>query len=127
MKPDSRLGESRVRLATFLEPILARLGREERRRWGAFWIRGLLMEGGRKTAAGIANRYGAEVQALQQFVNQSPWDWRPVREALVKLSVSMLSPVCGWVIDDTGFPKKGTHSVGVARHYSGTLGTARSV
>ncbi|MDP2859438.1 MAG: IS701 family transposase [Bacillota bacterium] len=122
MSSNAYLEESRARLEAFVKPILAKLGREERRRWGAFWIQGLLMEGGRKTAAGIANRHGADAQALQQFVNQSPWDWRPLRKALAELSVESLSSRCGWILDDTGFPKKGTHSVGVTRQYSGTLG-----
>lgn len=116
------LRECRHRLGSFLEPILARLGREERRRWGAFYVQAVLMEGGRKTAAGMAARYGGNEQALQQFLSQSPWEWRPVRAALAEAVLPYLSPRCGWVVDDTGFPKKGTHSVGVHRQYSGTLG-----
>ena len=72
----SELMEARGRLESFLEPLLPLLGRSERRRWGVFYVRGLLLEGGRKTAAGMAIRYGGDVQALQQFLNQSPWDWR---------------------------------------------------
>ena len=112
----------RDRLIGFLLPVLARTGRSERRKWGAFWVQGLLMEGGRKTAAGIASRNGGDAQALQQFVNQSPWDWAPVRAVLAENCVARMSTRCAWVIDDTGFPKKGDKSVGVARQYSGTLG-----
>jgi SRSO17 transposase len=60
-------------------------------------------------------------QCLQQFVNQSPWDEVAVRRALAKRMSGELAPE-GWVIDDTGFPKFGKMSVGVARQYSGALG-----
>jgi SRSO17 transposase len=118
----SELIEARGRLESFLEPLLPLLGRSERRRWGVFYVQGLLLEGGRKTAAGMAVRYGGDVQALQQFLNQSPWDWRVVRQALAQQMVALTSPRGAWILDDTGFPKKGKHSVAVARQYSGTLG-----
>jgi SRSO17 transposase len=59
---------ARGRLEAFVDPLLPLLGRVERRRWGAFYVQGLLLEGGRKTAAGMAARYGGDEQALQQFV-----------------------------------------------------------
>ena len=113
----------RARLAQFLEEMLSGLGRKERRRWGAVYVRGLLATSERKTAAGIATQPpDGEVQALQQFVGQSPWDWERVRAQLAQRMVRELQPVAAWVVDDSGFRKKGTHSVGVARQYSGTLG-----
>ncbi len=114
--------EARGRLEAFLEPLLPLLGRSERCRWGAFYVQGLLLEGGRKTAAGMAARFAGNVQAVQQFVNQSPWDWLAVRRALAQTMVKQTPGGGAWILDDTGFPKKGAHSVGVARQYSGTLG-----
>lgn len=114
--------EARYRLEAFAEPLLTLLGRSERRRWGALYLHGLLLEGGRKTAAGIARRLAGDEQALQQLLSQSPWESEPLRRDLARKMVDFLSPRCGWIVDDTGFPKKGRHSVGVARQYSGTLG-----
>jgi len=125
MKRDELI-EARGRLEAFLTPLLPLLGRAERRRWGAFYIQGALLEGGRKTAAKMAVHYGGEVQALQQFVNQSPWEWRALRQALAQQMLAATGPGGAWVLDDTGFPKKGQHSVGVARQYSGTLGKVGS-
>jgi SRSO17 transposase len=78
------LVEARARLESFLEPLLHLMGRRERRRWGAFYVQDLLLEGGRKTAAGMAERYGGNEQAFQQFVSQSSWDWMPVRRELAR-------------------------------------------
>jgi SRSO17 transposase len=70
----------------------------------------------------MAARLGeVHYQALHHVVAISPWDWRPVRRRLAELLCAALQPTA-WVVDDTGFPKDGTHSVGVQRQYSGTLG-----
>jgi len=117
------IDQSRKRLEEFLSGLLTPLGRSERRHWGRVYIRGLLMEGERKSIEPMAARIPeGNVQALQQFIGQSPWDWVPVRQLLAKRMVSEISPPAAWIVDDTGFPKQGKHSVGVARQYSGTLG-----
>lgn len=120
---DAQLRTERGRLARFLAETLSGLGRTERQRWGEVYVRGLLSSVERKTSARLAQRLpDGDEQALQQFVGQSPWAWEPVRERLAQQTIKELEPVAAWVIDDTGFPKKGDHSVGVARQYSGTLG-----
>jgi SRSO17 transposase len=58
---------------------------------------------------------------LQQFVSSSTWPVEAVRERLATRAVAAIGPDA-WVVDDTGFPKFGTASPGVARQYSGTLG-----
>lgn len=116
-------GAQRERLKGFLKEMLVPLGRAERRRWGGVYVRGLLATGGRKATASMAARVSdGNVQAMQQFIGQSPWPWDPLRQGLAHRLVETLHPVAAWVVDDTGFPKKGSHSVGVARQYSGTLG-----
>jgi SRSO17 transposase len=96
--------------------------RKDQRRWGECYVRGLMLDGKRKSIEPMAARLAdGDEQCLQQFVNQSPWDPVAVRRALARRMSRELSPE-GWVIDDTGFPKFGKHSVGVARQYSGALG-----
>ena len=111
------------RLQEFLTTMLANVGRAERRHHGALYVQGLLLDGERKSIEPLARRVpSANVQALQQFVGQSPWAWEPVRRRLAQQMEKELKPAAAWVVDDTGFPKQGRHSVGVARQYSGTLG-----
>jgi SRSO17 transposase len=99
------------------------MGRAERQHWAEMYIRGLLLDGERKSIEPMAARLpGADVQALRQFVNQSPWAWEPVQEALAHTVVDALLPEAVYLIDGTSFPKQGTHSVGVARQYCGALG-----
>jgi SRSO17 transposase len=111
------------RLEEFLSKLLRQVGRSERRRHGALYVQGLLLDGERKSIEPLAQRVpGGNVQALQQFVGQSPWAWEPVRRLLAEQREEELLPAAAWIIDDTGFPKQGHESVGVARQYSGTLG-----
>jgi SRSO17 transposase len=111
------------RLAEFLTTMLATVGRAERRHHGALYVQGLLLDGERKSIEPLAGRVpGGNVQALQQFVGQSPWAWEPGRRLWAPRMEAALLPAAAWLIDDTGFPKQGRHSVGVARQYSGTLG-----
>jgi len=105
--------------------------RREQAHWAAVYLQGLLRPGGRKTIGGMVRRVApllnlmAEdaAQALQHFVNQSPWDeakvWRHYRGLMAK----RLAGPDGWfVLDDPAFVKQGRHSVGVQRQYSGALG-----
>lgn len=112
---------ARDRLEQFVTPLLALLGREERRTHGRFYVQGLLVADGRKNIAQMCTRYHGNVQAVQQLVNQSPWDWLPVRKALAQQMAPVTPSEAAWAIDDTGFSKQGSQSVGVARQYSGTL------
>ena len=91
---------------------------------------GLLLPGDRKSVEPMAarlrpDRTAAEHQSLLHFIGQSPWDekalLRAVRESVLP-AMTAAGPVEGWIVDDTGFPKKGRHSVGVARQYCGQLG-----
>jgi len=87
------------------------------------YVRGLLLDGERKSIEPLASRLAeGNVQAMQQFIGQSPWEWQPIWQRLGKRMTSELEAEPAWVIDDTGFPKQGEHSPGVARQYSGTLG-----
>ena len=121
---DSReLQLCRGRLEAFLAELLEPVGRLERRRWGNAYVRGLLLDGERKSIEPMAARLSdGNVQAMQQFVGQSPWDHHPIRRKLAERMVAEMVPAVAWVVDDTGFPKQGNRSVGVARQYSGTLG-----
>ncbi|MGB8218500.1 MAG: IS701 family transposase [Candidatus Methanoperedens sp.] len=117
------LQSCRSRLEAFLAELLEPLGRPERRRWGNAYVRGLLLDGERKSIEPMAARLpDANVQAMQQFVGQSPWDHNPVRKKLAERMIDAMVSAVAWIVDDTGFPKQGKHSVGVARQYSGTLG-----
>ena len=69
----------------------------------------------------MAERLGVDYQGLQQFVSSSTWAVEPVRERLARRAIEVID-ADAWVVDDTGFPKDGAASPGVARQYSGTLG-----
>lgn len=118
-----RLAKIGGRLAAFAgEMFDGALVRREQRRWSGAYLRGLMLDGKRKSIEPMAARLpDGDEQGLQQFVNQSPWDERVVRANLARRMVAELAPDA-WIVDDTGFPKKGGFSVGVGRQYSGTLG-----
>jgi len=111
------------RLNHFLEDLMEAMGRSERKHWARVYIQGLLLDGDRKSIEPIADRIpGADVQALRQFVGQSPWAVDKVQKHLAEKVVDLLSDPEAWILDETSFPKAGDHSVGVARQYCGALG-----
>jgi SRSO17 transposase len=112
----------RGRLVGFAEEMLAPLSRGDQRRWGEVYLRGLMLDGKRKSIEPMAARLAdGDEQCLQQFVNQSPWAWESVRARLARRLCAAIGPEA-WTVDDTGFPKFGCYSVGVARQYCGALG-----
>ncbi len=91
---------------------------------------GLMLPGERKSVEPMAARTApartaAQHQSLLHFVGVAPWSdgavLGKVRE-LVLPAIERHGPIEAWIIDDTGFPKKGRHSVGVARQYCGQVG-----
>jgi len=94
------------------------------------YLRGLLLHEGRKNTEAIALTFGnGQVRPLQEFMAASPWDHRPVQQEIQAAFAQTLVPsTAEWdigsvgVIDESGFPKKGSHSVGVARQWCGRLG-----
>jgi SRSO17 transposase len=115
------LAAVRGRLEEFAAEMFAPLVRRDQRDKGATYVRGLLLDGRRKSMQPMAERLGVDHQGLQQFVSSSTWAVEPVRERLARRAVEVIAPEA-WVVDDTGFVKDGTASPGVARQYSGTLG-----
>jgi SRSO17 transposase len=118
----AELARIRGRLEAFADDLFASLPRSDQRARGECYLRGLMLEGRRKSIEPMAARLGeVHYQALHHFVATSPWDWRPVRQRLAEVLCQALQPTA-WVVDDTGFPKDGSCSVGVQRQYCGTLG-----
>jgi SRSO17 transposase len=111
-----------------LESLFARISslfyRVESKKHAEQYIRGLLSSLERKNGWTIAEHVGEpEPKALQRFLNLSPWDAEELLSLNREYAMEHLAdPGAILVADPTGFPKKGTHSVGVQRQYSGTLG-----
>src|SRR4051794_20830791 len=116
------LEAQRAALVEFSAEMYAPLRRCDQRAKAECYTRGLLIEGRRKSMQPMAARLGeVDDQGLQQFVSDSPWEEAAVRRRLARRMCSEL-PVAAWAIDDTGLPKCGRLSPGVARQYCGELG-----
>ena len=111
-------------LAAFLEPFAPLFRRHTSRDSMERYLTGLLTDLPHKTADTIAAAVaGTSTERLQHLLTDAAWDAQALDEARVKRLLSIHPPKAGvLVFDDTGLPKKGTESVGVAAQYSGTLG-----
>ncbi len=123
-----RTGEERF--AAYLEAIVAVLGHARRAAAARSYCTGLLLPGERKSIEPMAariepGRVQAKHQSMHHVVAKAEWDdaalLRAVREQVLP-AIEQHGPVRYWILDDTGFPKQGEHSVGVARQYCGQLG-----
>src|SRR4051812_15777286 len=90
-------------LERWLGPLLARLGRKERRRWAPFYLRGLLLPGERKSSERMAARVApGNLQQLHHFVSPWPWATAPLEDELVKAADRLVGgPDAALVVDDT--------------------------
>lgn len=118
------------RFAAYVERLASVLGHADRAAPFRAYCTGLILPGDRKSVEPMAarvepGRVGAAHQSLHHFVAKAAWDDATVLAGVRDLVLPALlerGPVRAWSIDDTGMPKKGRHSVGVARQYCGQIG-----
>jgi SRSO17 transposase len=121
-----------ARLEGFFERIGVHLKDRRKRESFAMYAFGILGDGERKSAEPIAARACADPDQtnnvhskLIYFLARSAWDDRAVRLEAARHAIEAVQerePVTTWIVDDTGFLKQGTHSVGVQRQYTGSAG-----
>lgn len=118
------------RFAAYMKGIADVLGDPRRQGPMTSYCTGLLMPADRKSVEPMAaltapERTAAQHQSLLHFVGKGHWSdadvLAKVREHVVP-AIEAHGAISAWIVDDTGFPKKGKHSVGVARQYCGQLG-----
>ncbi len=121
---------SEARFIEYVDALTTVLGRADRAGPLKDYCIGLLMPGERKSVEPMAAivapaRVSAKHQSLLHRVSQAAWSddavLAKVRE-LVLPTIEAQGKIEAWIVDDTGFAKKGVHSVGVARQYCGRLG-----
>jgi SRSO17 transposase len=123
MKWNARLWKNSIpEFTRFMAPLVATLGRSERRRAATHYVEGLLMPGQRKSIEPLAARVGVDSQSLQQLLTSSPWSDEALWQAIRQEVIPHLEPLEAWVVDETGWLKQGQHSVGVGRQYCGATG-----
>src|SRR3989449_8771538 len=118
------------RFHAYVERLTTALGHQDRHGPLRDYVTGLCLPGDRKSIEPMAARVDprhvrARHQSMHHFIANAAWDdaavLRVARETVLA-ALERHSPVAAWVVDDTGMPKKGRHSVGVARQYCGVLG-----
>jgi len=123
-------GPQERRFAAYIEGLANAAGHEDRQAPLKNYCKGLLLPGERKSIEPMAARLDAENtqamrQSLHHLVAKAPWSddlvLEQVRQSVLP-AMQKHGPVAAWIVDDTGFPKKGKHSVGVARQYCGQVG-----
>jgi len=123
-------GGSEARFAAYVEALGAVLGHADRQEPMRDYCLGLLMPIERKSVEPMAAvtapaQVAAKHQSLLHFVGNAPWSDAAMLARVGQLVLPAIEdsgPIEAWIIDDTGFPKKGRHSVGVTRQYCGQLG-----
>src|SRR5580700_5370049 len=127
---ESWTAESEAAFDAYVEALVEVIGHADRAEPLRDYCLGLMLPVERKSVEPLAavtapSRVSAKHQSLLHFVGQAPWSDAAllgrVREAVQPL-IERHGPIEAWIVDDTGFPKKGKHSVGVARQYCGQLG-----
>ena len=123
-------GPQEKRFAAYIEGLAGAAGHEDRRAPLKDYCKGLLLPGDRKSIEPMAARLNphnvqATRQSLHHLVAKAPWSDQALLDHVrqqVLPAMQKHGPVVAWIVDDTGFPKKGSQSVGVTRQYCGQVG-----
>ena len=123
-------GPQEKRFAAYIEGLATAAGHQDRQAPLKNYCKGLLLPGERKSIEPMAARLDSENiqpmrQSLHHLVAKAPWSDAVLLEQVrnhVLPTMQKQGPVVAWIVDDTGFPKKGKHSVGVTRQYCGQVG-----
>src|SRR5580692_1427313 len=123
-------GAQQQRFAAYLDSLAQAAEHADRVEPLKSYCKGLLLPGERKSVEPMAARLAPDNvrqthQSLHHLVADAPWSDEALLEQVrhsVLPAMKRNGPVIAWIVDDTGFPKKGTHSVGVTRQYCGQLG-----
>jgi SRSO17 transposase len=115
------------RFTAYVEVLANTLAHADRKEPFSAYCRGLILPGERKSVEPMAARIRPEQvsaahQSLHHLVAKAAWSDEILLAAVREQVLPALGPLTAWIIDDTGLPKKGRHSVGVARQYCGELG-----
>jgi SRSO17 transposase len=118
------------RFEEYLDRLNVAVSHADRREPLRAYLSGLLLPGERKSVEPMAAKLDplhvqARHQSMHHFVAAAPWSERDLLRVAREYALAQLerhAPVAAWVVDDTGIPKKGAHSVGVAHQYCGVLG-----
>jgi SRSO17 transposase len=111
------------RLEAFAAPFIATMPSPESRQYSRIYLAAFLSDLPRKNAEAIAYRNDLDRQRIQEFVGYSDWDRDPMRAELARQIGEEIGRPDGVIVfDPSGFPKKGTGSVGVQRQWCGRLG-----
>src|SRR3989440_18695 len=124
------VGESESRFSAYVEGLVSVIGHADRASPLRDYCLGLMIPCERKSVEPMAavtapGRTAAQHQSLLHFVGNAAWSDEKVlakTRDMVLPAIERQGPIEAWIIDDTGFPKKGEHSVGVTRQYCGQLG-----
>ncbi len=127
---DSWTAESEAAFDAYVGALVEVIGHADRAEPLKDYCLGLLLPLERKSVEPLAavtapSRVAAKHQSLLHFVGQAPWSDAILLGRVrgwVLPKIERHGPISAWIVDDTGFPKKGKHSVGVARQYCGQLG-----
>jgi SRSO17 transposase len=123
-------GGSEARFAAYVEGLASVIGHKDRIGPLRDYCTGLMLPCERKSVEPMAavtapSRTAAQHQSLLHFVGEGGWSDALVLAKVCEIvlpAIERAGPVEAWIIDDTGFPKQGRHSVGVTRQYCGQLG-----
>jgi len=111
------------RLEQFARPFVTSLPSPESKVHGHTYLAGLLSDVARKNTESIAYRHDVDRQVLQRFIGYTDWDHEPLLDELTRQVAAELGEADAVIVfDPSGFPKKGTESVGVQRQWCGRLG-----